>query len=229
VPVSKCTPTSADVRRFDRLADTARPRSQVRIDDYRARVHNSRTAGSCCCAQLLPVIGRAPLITHGRHPLGRICCCIAHKWLHFVKSVRLLTGTIWGPHVMRDDERPAHLCTSRMAANRPHAPGDQRKRVTAIYWGSSGRRFKSCQPDTGQRVFLEPSRRPHCLARQPGHDPEKFVLLVCLRAAREPPLCTRAAWPCARDVPEMCQRCANRHSVMLPRPRTRAVTQKVGG
>ena len=23
-------------------------------------------------------------------------------------------------------------------------------------WGSSGRRFKSCQPDTGQRVFLAP-------------------------------------------------------------------------
>ena len=34
-----------------------------------------------------------------------------------------------------------------MAANRPSNRGDQRKRVTAIYWGSSGRRFKSCQPD----------------------------------------------------------------------------------
>jgi hypothetical protein len=37
---------------------------------------------------------------------------------------------------------------------RPHTPGDQRKRVTAIYWGSSGRRFKSCQPDAVQRLFL---------------------------------------------------------------------------
>jgi hypothetical protein len=39
---------------------------------------------------------------------------------------------------MRGDERPARVCTSRTAANRPHARGDQRKRLTAIYWGSSG-------------------------------------------------------------------------------------------
>jgi len=37
-----------------------------------------------------------------------------------------------------------------MAANRPHTPGDHRKRITAIYWGSSGHRFKSCQPDRGK-------------------------------------------------------------------------------
>jgi hypothetical protein len=35
----------------------------------------------------------------------------------------------------------------------PRETADQRERVTAIYWGSSGRRFKSCQPDTGQRQF----------------------------------------------------------------------------
>jgi hypothetical protein len=57
------------------------------------------------------------------------------------------SGTIWGPHVMHGDERSARLCTSRTAANRPQTRGDQRKRVAAIYWGSSGRRFKSCQPD----------------------------------------------------------------------------------
>lgn len=39
---------------------------------------------------------------------------------------------------MRGDARPARLCTSRTAANRPHTRGDQGKRVTAIYWGSSG-------------------------------------------------------------------------------------------
>jgi hypothetical protein len=33
----------------------------------------------------------------------------------------------------------------------PHTHGDQGKRVTAIYLGSSGRRFKSCQPDQSSR------------------------------------------------------------------------------
>jgi len=32
----------------------------------------------------------------------------------------------------------------------PHTHGDQGKRVTAIYRGPSGRRFKSCQPDLGK-------------------------------------------------------------------------------
>jgi hypothetical protein len=55
---------------------------------------------------------------------------------------------------MRGDGQPACLCTPRMTANRPNNPGDQRKRVSATSWGSSGRRFKSCQPDAGQRPFL---------------------------------------------------------------------------
>jgi hypothetical protein len=58
-----------------------------------------------------------------------------------------LVGTSLGPHVMRDGERPARLCTLCMRTNRPPPVSDLRKRVTAIYWGSSGRRFKSCQPD----------------------------------------------------------------------------------
>jgi hypothetical protein len=33
--------------------------------------------------------------------------------------------------------------------------GDLGKRATATSWGSSGRRFKSCQPDTGQTHFPE--------------------------------------------------------------------------
>src|ERR1700757_4424775 len=41
-------------------------------------------------------------------------------------------GTNWGPHVMRDGERSARLCTSYTPADRPHARGDQRKCVTAI-------------------------------------------------------------------------------------------------
>jgi hypothetical protein len=54
---------------------------------------------------------------------------------------------------MRDGERPTPLCTSHTATFWPHTGGDLRKCVTAIYWGSSGRRFKSCQtrhcqPDT---------------------------------------------------------------------------------
>jgi hypothetical protein len=63
-------------------------------------------------------------------------------------------GTTLGPRAMRAGERPARLCTFRTITIRPEMPNDMRKCVTAIYWGSSGRRFKSCQPDTGQRVFL---------------------------------------------------------------------------
>ena len=58
---------------------------------------------------------------------------------------------------MRDGERPARLCTSRTAPDQPRTRADQRKRATAICWGSSGRRFKSCQPDTGQRLFFKAS------------------------------------------------------------------------
>jgi hypothetical protein len=57
-------------------------------------------------------------------------------------------GTALGPHAMRDGERTARLCTLCTRANRPPAVSDLRKCVTTIYWGSSGRRFKSCQPDT---------------------------------------------------------------------------------
>jgi hypothetical protein len=38
----------------------------------------------------------------------------------------------------------------------PRTHDDQGKRVTAIYWGSSGRRFKICQPDAVQRVLSGP-------------------------------------------------------------------------
>ena len=34
-----------------------------------------------------------------------------------------------------------------VALKLPHDTADQWKRVTAIFWGSSGRRFKPCQPD----------------------------------------------------------------------------------
>jgi hypothetical protein len=70
-------------------------------------------------------------------------------------------GTALGPHDMRGDERSACLCTRRMAANRPNNRGDQRKRVTAIYWGSSGASSETMKP-----VFFPPastireSRRP---------------------------------------------------------------------
>jgi hypothetical protein len=56
-------------------------------------------------------------------------------------------GTALGPHVMRDRERLARLCTLCTRTNRPPTVSDPRKCVTATYWGSSGRRFKSCQPD----------------------------------------------------------------------------------
>jgi hypothetical protein len=47
-------------------------------------------------------------------------------------------GTIFGPHVVRDAERPARLCTSRSAADHAQTARDLRKCFTAIYWGSSG-------------------------------------------------------------------------------------------
>jgi len=42
-------------------------------------------------------------------------------------------------------KQPALTCTNLSPASTDY-PG-------ALYWGSSGRRFKSCQPDTGQRRF----------------------------------------------------------------------------
>jgi hypothetical protein len=43
------------------------------------------------------------------------------------------------------------ICASVHVLPREELPpdsADQRKRISAIFWGSSGRRFKSCQPDT---------------------------------------------------------------------------------
>ena len=78
---------------------------------------------------------------------------------------------------MHGDERSARLCTSRIATNRPHTRGDQRKRVTAIYWGSSGRRFQSCQPDSCQpdrynrsSEAISLGSQPSLLMPQPGMD-----------------------------------------------------------
>jgi hypothetical protein len=62
-------------------------------------------------------------------------------------------GTSRGPHVMRDGSRPARLCTLCADTTRPATCGDLRKRVTATSWGSSGRRFKSCQPDNEKHVL----------------------------------------------------------------------------
>jgi hypothetical protein len=51
-------------------------------------------------------------------------------------------GTTLGPHVVRAGERPARRCTPCTPTSRPHTARDLRKCVTAIFWGSSGRRFK---------------------------------------------------------------------------------------
>ena len=51
-------------------------------------------------------------------------------------------GTTLGPHVVRAGERPARRCTPCTPTSRPHTARDLRKCVTAIFWGSGGRRFK---------------------------------------------------------------------------------------
>jgi hypothetical protein len=83
-----------------------------------------------------------------------------------------LLGTTLGPHVMFDRERPALLCTLYADTPRPTAGGDLRKRITAIYWGSSGRRFKSCQPDAGQTgIWRHRTRGIGSIPRQIGESP----------------------------------------------------------
>jgi hypothetical protein len=44
-----------------------------------------------------------------------------------------------------------------MAIATSYSAGDLGKCVTAIYWGSSGRRFKSCQPD-----YCQPDYKKAC-------------------------------------------------------------------
>jgi hypothetical protein len=62
-------------------------------------------------------------------------------------------GTVWGPHVVRDHERPAAMCSWCTAS---------RARILCLTcgWGSRGRRFKSCQSDdesAGQSLNPEDS------------------------------------------------------------------------
>jgi len=58
-----------------------------------------------------------------------------------------ILGTMLGPHVIRDGERPALLWASPTRPPTTQTISDLGKRLTATFWGSSGRRFKSCQPD----------------------------------------------------------------------------------
>ena len=46
---------------------------------------------------------------------------------------------------------------------------------SALDWGSSGRRFKSCQPDAGQRWFLPFGRYPK-IGRYPNPYPNQTVI-----------------------------------------------------
>jgi hypothetical protein len=61
---------------------------------------------------------------------------------------RPLTWGPFGDHTLYAMVNDLRVC-ARLA--RPHfgsyTARDQGIRVSAIYWGSSGRRFKSCQPD----------------------------------------------------------------------------------
>jgi hypothetical protein len=69
-------------------------------------------------------------------------------------------GTNWGPHALRDGERSARLCTSSTAPPRPHTPGDQRKRVTVIYSGSSGGKRRRSAQAAGSRTPSRPGFSP---------------------------------------------------------------------
>ena len=73
-------------------------------------------------------------------------------------STGLSPGTSRGPHVIRDGERPAWLCTLSMAPRSPQTARDLLKCVTAASWASSGRRFKSCQADTCQADTVRPTQ-----------------------------------------------------------------------
>jgi hypothetical protein len=66
------------------------------------------------------------------------------------RTVRL--GTTSGPHALRDGERPARRCTSRTATFWPLTGGDLRRRVAAIYWGSSGCKTRRSAQAAGSRA-----------------------------------------------------------------------------
>jgi hypothetical protein len=54
------------------------------------------------------------------------------------RTCSLNLGTFWGPHVVRDRERPARLCTLRTAAHWPSTVGDLRNALPLFTGGSSG-------------------------------------------------------------------------------------------
>jgi hypothetical protein len=112
-------------------------------------------------------------------------------------------GASRGPHVMRDGKRPVRLRTSGTATFRPNTARDQGRRLTTIYWGSSGSpssalirtvelvpspRVKLCS--TAVRGLSRPRRyavgpRPSVeqRARVVGLDPDPDVLAVARRKA----------------------------------------------
>ena len=66
-------------------------------------------------------------------------------------------GSAWD-HTLCAMVNDVGVCEHRAPAiETRQLPDHLRKRVTAMYWGSSGRRFKSCQPDTvSQTLHLPP-------------------------------------------------------------------------
>jgi hypothetical protein len=118
---------------------------------------------------------------HGRRPQSwRSTACLPQ-----LLAGTSCSGTIWGSHVMHGDERSARLCTSRTAANQPYTARDLRKGVTAIYWGSSGRRFKSCQPDTVSPTL---SARRRSFLKERGRSRPLFWLVSLLCGVTGPGL-----------------------------------------
>jgi hypothetical protein len=89
------------------------------------------------------------------------------RWAH------VTVGTNWGPHVMRDGERPARLCTSCTAIPWRITAADLRRCVTATFWGSSGPRFSRVSAELSQsgaarRDSKGPRRGPRARPQRRG-------------------------------------------------------------
>jgi hypothetical protein len=144
-------------------ADGLEPRPQHFRSNSKARVRHADSAGLVQGLSAFFGTRRQPARrTQPAHPPPEDEMCrrtwgpdstgLPHSSEPAIRQTSTVSHLFWD-HTLCSLVNDLRVCERLVRQHFCHTRGDLGKCVTAIYWGSSGRRFKSCQPDAGRRLF----------------------------------------------------------------------------